>query len=158
VLGNCTQLTSVDFHNCYQITGGCCLEERSFPRLRPSAQFFKKFLLSESCSNFLEWLAELGENSWNFSRSIQTPSLTHTCPACVSIQFHTGDIQVLGNCKQLRCVDFYFCKKITGGCCFEERSFSRLRSSPHLVPRIFLGGILRIFSRVADICTTNKRK
>ena len=139
------------------ITGAWYAEECSFPWMRTSAPFLKKFLLSESCSNFLEWLAEVGEISWNFSRSIQTPSLSHTCPACVSIQFHTGDIRVLGNCMQLTSVDFQWCDRITGACCSEERSF-RLRPSPHLVPRIFLGGILRIFSRVADICTTNKRK
>ena len=72
-------------------------------------------------------------------------SLTHTCPACLSILFHTGDIKVLGNCTQLTSVNFKYCNKITGGCCFEERSFSRLRPSPHLVPRNFLGNILRIF-------------
>ena len=103
-------------------------EERSFSRLRPSPQFLKKFLLSESCSNFLEWLAELAENSWKFPRSLQTLSLTHTCPACLSILFHTGDIQVLGNCTQLTNVDFWHCDKITGACCSEERSF-RLRPS-----------------------------
>ena len=56
-------------------------------------------------------------------------SLTHTCPACLSILFHTGDINVLGNCMQLTSVDFRGCEKITGGCCSEERSF-RSRSSP----------------------------
>ena len=81
-----------------------------------------------------------------------------SCPACLLILFHSGDIQVLEKCTQLTKVNFYECRRITGACCLEERSFSRLRPSPHLVPRIFLGGILRIFSRVADICTTNKRK
>ncbi len=59
---------------------------------RTSARFFKKFLLSESCTNFLEVLAELGEISWKFPRPIQTRSLTHTCPACfvnpISIRRH----------------------------------------------------------------------
>ena len=50
--------------------------------LRPVRFFWKKFLLSESCSNFLEWLAELGEISWKFLHSIPTLLLTHTCPAC----------------------------------------------------------------------------
>ena len=37
--------------------------ECSFVFDAPVRFFWKKFLLSESCSNFLEWLAELGENS-----------------------------------------------------------------------------------------------
>ena len=44
---------------------------------RTSAQFFKKFLLSESCSNFLEWLAELEKIPGDFPRSIRTLMLTH---------------------------------------------------------------------------------
>ena len=119
-----------------------------FPQLQTSALFRKQFLLSECCANFLEWLAELAENSWNFSRSIQTPSLTHTCPACVSIQFHTGDIQVLGNCTQLTNADFFHCDKITGACCFEERSF-RLRTSALFSEELSSLRILREFSRVA---------
>ena len=42
VLGNCTQLTSVDFKGCSKITGGCCFKECPLPRLRP---FLEKFLL-----------------------------------------------------------------------------------------------------------------
>ena len=52
---------------------------------RTSAQFLKKFLLSEFYANFLEWLAELAENSWIFLRSSGIISLTHTCPASLSI-------------------------------------------------------------------------
>jgi len=63
--------------------------------------------------------------------SLHSNSLAHLhLPACVSIQFRTGDIQALGNCTKLKSVNFFECIKITGGCCFEERSFSRLRSSP----------------------------
>ena len=78
--------------------------------------------ISESCAKFLEWLAELAEISWKFPRSLRSLSLTHTCPVCLSILFHTGDIQVLEKCTQLASVDFSWCKKITGGCCSEERS------------------------------------
>ena len=60
-------------------------------------------------------------------------SLTPALPT-LSILFHTGDIQALGNCTQLTSVNFYRCEKITGGSCFGECSFSRLRPSP-----LFLG-------------------
>ena len=104
------------------------------PLPNPSKESWKKFLFWESCANFLEWLVELGEDSWKFPRSLRSLSLTHTCPVCLSILFHTGDIQALGKCTQLTSVNFFDCMKITGGCCFEERSFSRLRPSP-----LFLG-------------------
>jgi len=98
----------------------------------PVRLFWRNFLFWGSCANFLEWLAELAENSWIFSRSIQTSSLTHTCPAYLLILFHTGDIKVLGNCTQLTSVDFRFCYGITGGCCFEENSFRLRPSAPFL--------------------------
>ena len=44
VLEKCTQLTKVNFEDCKHITGGCCLEECSFPWMRTSALFGKKFL------------------------------------------------------------------------------------------------------------------
>ena len=56
--------------------------ERSFVFGGPVRFFLNNFLLSESRAKFLEWLVELAEISWNFPRSIQTLSLTHTCPAC----------------------------------------------------------------------------
>ena len=79
-LSDISDMTSIDLSEIYSLEGRCCLEERSFPTLRTSTQFLKKFLLSESCANFLEWLAELGENSWNFPRSIRILLLTHTLP------------------------------------------------------------------------------
>ena len=145
MLGNCTQLKTVIMYNT-NVQG---TTELSFSSCRPVRFFWKKILLSESCSNFLEWLAELAENSWKFPRSLQTSSLTHTCPACLSILFHTGDINVLGNCMQLTSVDFSYCKKITGGCCFEERSFPRLRPSALFLEEFSSMRILREFLRVA---------
>ena len=128
MLENCTQLTSVDFYECRQITGACCSEERSFSRLRPSAQFFKKFLLSESCSNFSSGSQNLQKFPGNFLALIElSRSLTPALPT-LSILFHTGDIQALGNCTQLTSVNFCRCEKITGGSCFGECSFSRLRT------------------------------
>ena len=148
-LSDISDMTSIDLSSINSLEGRCYLKEPSFPRMRTSPQFLKKFLLSESCSNFLDWLAELEENSWKFPRSLQTLSLTYTCPACLSIRFHTGDIQVLGNCTQLMSVDFRHCSKITGGCSFEECSFLRLRTSaPFLEEFSFLRN-LREFSRVA---------
>ena len=64
----------------------------------------------------------------------------------------------LSDISDMTSIDLSEIYSLEGRCCLEECSFLRLRTSPHLVPRIFLGGILRIFSRVADICTTNKRK
>ena len=127
VLEKCTQLTNVLLNNCGKITGGCCFEERSFLRLRPSALFWKKFLLSESCSNFSSGSQNLQKFPGNFLALIElSRSLTPALPT-LSILFHTGDIQALGNCTQLTSVNFYRCEKITGGSCFGECSFSRLR-------------------------------
>ena len=93
---------------------------------RTSPPFFKKFLLSESCSNFLEWLAELAENSWIFLRSILTlRSLPPTLLACQSsshshflvilyASFPTGKFEdfkalgallelSIGGCKKIDC-------------------------------------------------------
>ena len=112
---------------------------------RTSALFLEEF----SSIRILREFSRVARRTWRefleFSRSIRIPSLTYTCPACVSIPFHTGDIQVLGKCTQLTSVDFERCYEITGACCLEERSFSRMRPSPHLVPGSFLGIILRIF-------------
>ena len=84
-LENCPNMTETDFSDCSKIEGGCCsleeLEEcSSLSFLRPVRFFWKKFLLSESCANFLEWLAELAEISWNFPRSIRSLSLTLLLP------------------------------------------------------------------------------
>ena len=75
-------------------------------------------------------------------------SLTPALPA-LSILFRTGDIQVLGNCTQLTSVNIKRCWRITGGCCSEERSFSRLRSSAPFLEEFSSMRILREFSRVA---------
>ena len=64
----------------------------------------------------------------------------------------------LSDISDMTSIDLSRINFLKGRCCLEECSFLRLRTSPHRVPRIFLGGILRIFSKVADICTTNKRK
>ena len=53
-LSDISDMTSIDLSYIKSLEGRCCLEERSFLRLRTSPPFFKKFLLSESCSNFLE--------------------------------------------------------------------------------------------------------
>ena len=71
------------------------------------------------------------------------------CPACLLILFHSGDIQVLEKCTQLTKVNFYDCRRITGGCCFEERSSSRLRASALFWGEFSCMRILREFSRVA---------
>ena len=152
-LSDISDMTSIDLSRINSLEGRCCLEERSFPTLRTSTQFLKKFFSQNLARNFSSGSQNLQKIPGFFFALFP-----HTCPACVLIQFHTGDIQVLGNCTQLMSVDFRHCSKITGGCSFEERSFSRLRPSPHLVAQIFPWGILRIVSRVADICTTNKRK
>ena len=76
-------------------------------------------------------------------------------PGCVNLRVFvvagnkklTGDIQVLENCPNMTETDFSDCSNIEGGCCSLEEcsSLSFLRPSPHLVPRIFLRNILRIF-------------
>ena len=53
-------------HHRWVLLRGTFLSE-----LRTSTQFLKKFLLSESCANFLEWLAELAEISWKIPNSIR---------------------------------------------------------------------------------------
>ena len=77
MLENCTQLTSVDFHDCHQITGACCSEERSFSRLRPSALFLEEF----SFLGILRELSRVARRTWrNFllhSKSLLA-FLTHT--------------------------------------------------------------------------------
>ena len=50
----------------------------------PVRFFWKKFLLSESCANFLEWLAELAKKIQNFSFSFRPLSYLHL-PALLSI-------------------------------------------------------------------------
>ena len=54
-LSDISDMTSIDLSSIFTLEGRCCLEECSFLRLRTSPQFFKNFLLLESCSNFLEW-------------------------------------------------------------------------------------------------------
>ena len=137
-------------------------------RTIPSGTFFcfwhtsALFLEEFSCMRILREFSRVARRTCRKFLEISSlpSSLTHTCPACLSILFHTGDIQVLGNCTQLKSVNFSDCHHIKGGCCFKLRGtfFLQVAVQSALVPRIFLGGILRMFSRVADICTTNKRK
>ena len=58
--------------------------ECSFVFCVPVRFFWKKFLLSESCANFLEWLAELAKKIQNFSFSFRPLSYLHL-PALLSI-------------------------------------------------------------------------
>ena len=51
----------------------------------------------------------------------------------------------LSDISDMTSIDLSRINSIEGGCCLEECSFLRLRPSPHLVPRIFLRNILRIF-------------
>ena len=44
-LSDISDMTSIDLSFIYSLEGRCCLEERSFPTLRTSALFGKKFLL-----------------------------------------------------------------------------------------------------------------
>ena len=123
---------------------GDCLQGRTIPSgtffcfWRTSALFLKDFSSMRILREFLEWLAEFGESSWNFPRSIRSLSLTHTCLPALSILFHTGDIQVLGKCTQLASVVFERCRNITGVCCSEERSFSRLQTSSQFFKKFLL--------------------
>ena len=78
------QLTSVNFKMCNSLTGESP-GGRFLSELRTSPQFLKKFLLSEFYANFLEWLAELAENSWIFFALFKLPrSLPPTLLACQS--------------------------------------------------------------------------
>ena len=73
-------LNVLDLHNCNAIGGKQTSNEISWDLLCGPVRFFwKKFLLSESCANFLEWLAELAEISWNFPRS--SKPFAHSPPA-----------------------------------------------------------------------------
>ncbi len=131
-LSDISDMTSIDLSSIYSLEGRCCSEELSFPGLQTSALFLEEF-------SFLRILREFSRVARRTCRKFLKISslhsnylaiwLTHTCPACLSILFQSGDIQVLGNCKQLTSADFWSCSKITGACCFEERSFSRLRTS-----------------------------
>ena len=75
VLEKCKHLSSV-FMGRTNVQGTA---ERSFvfAVCGPVRFFWKKFLLSESCANFLEWLVELGVNSWNILGSFSSKSLAH---------------------------------------------------------------------------------
>ena len=131
MLGNCTQLTSVNFYNCKKITGACCLEERSFLSLRTSALFLEEFSCMRILLEFSRVARRTCRNFLEFS-SLYPKPFAHSppaLPACLLILFHSGDIQVLEKCTQLTKVNFYECRRITGACCLEERSFSRLRPS-----------------------------
>ena len=145
MLENCPNITSVNFSGCDGYSKDWILQpikkvsegiygmlfcECSFVFGVPVRFFWKNFLPSmrilrefsrvarRTCRNFLE-----------FSSLYSTVSLTHSCPACLLILFHSGDIQVLEKCTQLTKVNFHKCRRITGACCLEERSFSRLRPS-----------------------------
>ena len=97
-----------------------------------------------SSQNLAQIFASGSQNLEKFPGFFLAPfelSRFYTCPACLSILFHTGDIQALGNCTQLTSVNFKFCTKITGACCSEERSFSRLRPSPLFLWKIPFFGV-----------------
>ena len=51
----------------------------------------------------------------------------------------------LSDISDMTSIDLSSINSLEGRCCLEECSFLRLRTSPHLVPRIFLRNILRIF-------------
>ena len=51
----------------------------------------------------------------------------------------------LSDISDMTNIDLSRINSLEGRCCLEECSFLRLRTSPHLVPRIFLRNILRIF-------------
>ena len=51
----------------------------------------------------------------------------------------------LSDISDMPSIDLSRIYSLEGRCCLEECSFLRLRTSPHLVPRILLRNILRIF-------------
>ena len=51
----------------------------------------------------------------------------------------------LSDISDMTSIDLSRIYSLEGRCCLEECSFLRLRTSPHLVPRIFLRNFLRIF-------------
>ena len=51
----------------------------------------------------------------------------------------------LSDISDMTSIDLSSINSLEGRCCFKECSFPRLQTSPHLVPRIFLRNILRIF-------------
>ena len=118
-----------------------------FLQVAAQCAFFGRIFFSE---NLARIFASGSQNLQKFPGiffALFDSSLTQICPACLLILFHSGDIQVLEKCTQLTSVDFYKCEQITGGCCSEERSFSRLRCA--ILQEISSLRSLREFSRVA---------
>ena len=137
MLENCPNITSVNFSGCngYNLYGGKVSEgiygmlfcECSFVFGVPVRLFWRNFSPQNLARIFSSGSQNLEKISGNFLASFELScSFTPALPACQS--YFTGDIQVLGKCTQLASVDFTDCKKITGACCSEERSF-RLRPS-----------------------------